>query len=352
MGENMKTLKLTIPLVIAFNLSGCDRISDYYERYKQQKRTADPVSSQVKIQEQQQDEFVTIGTGGVTGVYYPTGGAICRLVNKNTISHKIDCSVESTKGSVYNINAIRSGEMKVGVAQSDWQYHAYNGSSKFSDKGPFKDLRAVMSVHPESFTVIARADSGIKLFNDIKGKRVNISNQGSGQRGTFEALMQLKGWTLNDFSYVSELKATEQSRALCDNKVDVIIYVVGHPSGTINEATSSCETVIVPVTGPIIDKFINANAFYRTATIPYTLYNSNNTQDIKTFGVGATVVTDANTSEKLIYNIVKAVAKDIETFRKSHPAFTNLKLHEMATKSLSAPMHPGAIKAFKEAGVL
>jgi len=130
------------------------------------------------------EEFITIGTGGVTGVYYPTGGAICRLVNKGRKEHGVRCSVESTGGSVYNINTIREGELEFGVAQSDWQYHAFNGSSKFEEAGPFENLRAVFSVHPEPFTVVARADSGITNFEDLKGKRVNIGNPGSGQRGT------------------------------------------------------------------------------------------------------------------------------------------------------------------------
>ena len=190
--------------------------------------------------------FITIGTGGVTGVYYPTGGAICRLVNKSRKEHGIRCSVESTGGSVYNLNTIRAGELDMGVAQSDWQYHAYNGTSKFKDAGPNKDLRAVFSVHAEPFTVVARKDSGIKNFDDLKGKRVNIGNPGSGQRGTMEVLMAAKGWTRDDFALVSELKSAEQSKALCDNKIDAMVFTVGHPSGSIKEATTSCDTVLVP----------------------------------------------------------------------------------------------------------
>jgi len=155
--------------------------------------------------------FVTIGTGGVTGVYYPTGGAIARLVNKGKKEHGIRASVESTGGSTYNLNAIASGELEMGVAQSDWQYHAWNGTSKFKEKGPNKDLRAVFSVHPEPFTVVARADSGIKNFEDLKGKRVNIGNPGSGQRGTMEVVMEKMGWTKDDFKLASELKSAEQS---------------------------------------------------------------------------------------------------------------------------------------------
>ena len=201
------------------------------------------------------EEFITIGTGGVTGVYYPTGGAICRLVNKGRKEHGVRCSVESTGGSVYNINTIREGELEFGVAQSDWQYHAYNGTSKFKDAGPFKGLRAVFSVHPEPFTVVARADSGIKTFADLKGKRVNIGNPGSGQRGTMEVLVDALGWTMDDFALATELKASEQSAALCDNQIDAMVYTVGHPSGSIQEATTACDSVLVEVSGPEVESY-------------------------------------------------------------------------------------------------
>jgi TRAP transporter TAXI family solute receptor len=212
--------------------------------------------------------FVTIGTGGVTGVYYPTGGAIARLVNQNKAEHGIRASVESTGGSVYNLNAIASGELEMGVAQSDWQYHAYNGTSRFEEKGPNKELRAVFSVHPEPFTVVARADSGIKNFQDLKGKRVNIGNPGSGQRGTMEVVMEAMGWTKDDFKLAAELKPAEQSQALCDNKVDAIIYTVGHPNGSIQEATTACDAVLVNVQGPEIDALVEENDYYRTRHHP------------------------------------------------------------------------------------
>ncbi|WP_369600443.1 TAXI family TRAP transporter solute-binding subunit [Hahella sp. SMD15-11] len=298
-----------------------------------------------------EQKFVTIGTGGVTGVYYPTGGAICRLVNKTRKEHGIRCSVESTGGSIYNLNAIREGELDMGVAQSDWQYHAYHGTSKFKDVGPNKKLRALFSVHPEPFTVVARADSGIKHFDDLKGKRVNIGNPGSGQRGTMEVVMNAKGWTLNDFKLASELKSAEQSKALCDNKVDAIVFTVGHPSGSIKEATTSCDAVLVDVTGPVIDKLVKENAYYRYATIPAGMYRGTD-RDVKTFGVGATFVTSADVPEDVVYNVVKAVFENFEQFKKLHPAFANLKKEEMIKDGLSAPLHKGAIKYYKEAGLM
>jgi TRAP transporter TAXI family solute receptor len=306
-----------------------------------------PVSQAEAIENQ----FVTIGTGGVTGVYYPTGGAICRLVNKTRKEHGIRCSVESTGGSVYNLNTIRAGELDMGVAQSDWQYHAYHGTSKFADQGPNKDLRAVFSVHPEPFTVVARKDSGIKNFVDLKDKRVNIGNPGSGQRGTIEVVMNAYGWTMDDFKLASELKSSEQAAALCDNKVDAMVFVVGHPSGSIKEATTSCDSVLVNVSGPKIDKIIADNSYYRTATIPGGMYRGTD-EDTKTFGVGATFVSSATVPEDVIYNDVKAVFENFEDFQKLHPAFANLKKEEMIKDGLSAPLHAGAIKYYKEAGLM
>ena len=300
---------------------------------------------------QAESKFVTIGTGGVTGVYYPTGGAICRLVNKTRKEHGIRCSVESTGGSVYNLNTIAAGELDMGVAQSDWQYHAYNGTSKFKEKGPNKDLRAVFSVHPEPFTVVARADSGIKKFQQLKGKRVNIGNPGSGQRGTMEVVMGALGWTKKDFKLASELKSAEQSQALCDNKVDAMVFTVGHPSGSIKEATTSCDSVIVEVAGPEIDKLVKDNDYYRTATVPGGMYRGTDA-DTKTFGVGATFVTSAKVPENVIYYVVKAVFENFDEFKKLHPAFANLKKEEMIKDGLSAPLHAGAAKYYKEAGLM
>lgn len=295
--------------------------------------------------------FVTIGTGGVTGVYYPTGGAICRLVNKSRKEHGIRCSVESTGGSVYNLNTIRAGELDMGVAQSDWQYHAYNGTSKFSEKGKFEDLRAVFSVHPEPFTVVARKDAGIKTFADLKGKRVNIGNAGSGQRGTMEVVMKAMDWTKKDFKLTSELKSSEQSKALCDNKIDAMVFVVGHPSGSIKEATTSCDSILVSVEGEAIDKLISDNAYYRTATVPGGMYTGSD-KDVKTFGVGATFVSSAKVPDDVIYNVVKAVFENFDSFRKLHPAFANLKKEEMVKDGLSAPLHAGAAKYYREVGLI
>jgi TRAP transporter TAXI family solute receptor len=239
----------------------------------------------------------------------------------------------------------------MGVAQSDWQFHAYNGTDAFAEQGANKDLRSVFSLHPEPFTVVARADAGIKNFNDLKGKRVNIGNPGSGQRGTIEVIMKAKGWTNSDFALASELKASEQASALCDNKIDAMVYVVGHPSGAIKEATTSCESNLVEVNDAAIDMLVNENSYYRKAVIPGGMYQGN-PDDVVTFGVGATIVSSASVPDDVVYNVVKAVFENFDTFRKLHPAFENLSKEEMVRDALTAPLHPGAEKYYKEAGLL
>jgi TRAP transporter TAXI family solute receptor len=297
-----------------------------------------------------EQRFTSIGTGGLTGVYYPTGGAICRMLNKGRKDHGIRCSVESTGGSIFNLNSIASGELDFGVAQSDWQYHAYHGSSKFSQQGPNKSLRAVFSIHSEPFTVMVRDDSQIKAFSDLKGKRVNIGNPGSGQRGTMEVLMKAYKWSKDDFKLTSELKATEQARALCDNKIDAMIYTVGHPNASIKEAATACNAHLVPVSGDVVEALIEANAYYASALIPGGMYRGSDS-DTPTFGVKATLVTSEKVDEAIVYQLVKAVFENLSVFQKLHPAFAQLKAEAML-KGNSVPFHAGALRYYKEKGLL
>lgn len=297
-----------------------------------------------------EQQFISIGTGGVTGVYYPTGGAICRLVNRDRKEHGIRCAVESTGGSVYNINTIKAGELEFGVAQSDWQHHAYNGTSKFSDN-PFPNIRAMFSVHPEPFTLLVRADSGITSFEGLKGNRVNVGNPGSGQRATMEVVMEAFGMGMDDFSLATEYKGSEMAKQICDNNIDAMIYTIGHPAAAIKEATTSCDVKLVSVTGAPIDKLVADNPYYRVATVPGGMYVGN-PDDTTTFGVGATFVTSTDISDDVAYIVAKSVMSNLDDFRKLHPAFANLDAAQMISDGLSAPLHPGAAKAYKELGLM
>ncbi|ASJ62689.1 TAXI family TRAP transporter solute-binding subunit (plasmid) [Sinorhizobium meliloti] len=298
-----------------------------------------------------QQKFVTIGTGGVTGVYYAAGGAICRLLNKDRKTHGIRCSVESTGGSAFNVNTIKEGELDFGMAQSDVQYNAFKGDEAFKEGGAHADLRAVFSIHPEPFTVLAHPNAGVTKFEDLKGKRFNVGNPGSGTRASMERLLGAMGWTLADFSLASELKADEHGPALCDGKIDGFFYGVGHPSANIQDPTTTCAAKLVPLTGEVVDKLVADNPYYAKATIPGGLYN-NNPEDTETFGVLATLVTSANVPEESVYALTKAVFENFDEFKSLHPAFANLEPAKMIKDGLSAPLHPGAEKYYKEKGWL
>ncbi|MGF1720063.1 TAXI family TRAP transporter solute-binding subunit [Vibrio kyushuensis] len=298
----------------------------------------------------QAQDFLTIGTGGVTGVYYPAGGGICRLINQDRDTHGLRCNVESTGGSVYNLNTIRAGELDLGVAQSDQQFNAYNGEGAFANAGKYEDLRSVFSIYTEAFTVVARKDADIQTFDDLKGKRVNIGEPGSGQRATMEVLMDAKGWDRSDFRLASELKAAEQAQALCDNKIDVMVYFVGHPNGAIQEATTSCDTNLVSVNDDVIKGLIENTPYYVAYDVPAGMYRGNEAS-VTTLGAKATVVASAKTNDETVYHTVKAVFENLDTFRRLHPGFAAIQAEEMLEGN-TAPLHDGAAKYFKEAGLI
>ena len=296
-----------------------------------------------------QQKFVTIGTGGVTGVYYAAGGAICRLMNKERAKHGIRCSVESTGGSVYNVNTIKAGELDFGVAQSDVQYNAVKGQAQFKDGGAHADLRAVFSVYPEALTVLSRKEAGIKKFEDFKGKRFNVGNPGSGTRDTVMKLLDTLGMKTGDFSLTSELKPDEHGAALCDNKIDGFAYVVGSPAANIQDPTTTCGAKLVSITGPAVDKLVKEFPYFATATIPGGMYPGN-PDAVKTFGVMASFVTSAKVPDTVVHAMVAAVFDNFEEFKKLHPAFANLDPKDMISSGMSAPLHPGAVKYYKEKG--
>lgn len=294
------------------------------------------------------ETFVTIGTGGQTGVYYVVGQSICQLVNRDTAKTGVRCNAPSTGGSVANLNAIAAKEMDMGIAQSDWQYHAYNGSSSFEGKKNDK-IRAIFSLHPEPFTVMARTDANIKSFDDLKAKRVNVGDPGSGTRATMNVILGAKGWTDKDFKVASELKPAEMASVMCDNNLDAITYNVGHPNGALKEAAASCDAKLVPVTGPEIDKLVADHPYYAKATIPGGLYKGSD-EPTETFGVYATLVTSADVDADKVYTVTKAVFDNFDRFKRLHPAFANLKEEEMIKNALSAPLHEGAVRYYKEKG--
>jgi TRAP transporter 4TM/12TM fusion protein/TRAP transporter TAXI family solute receptor len=282
-------------------------------------------------------KFVSIGTGGVTGVYYPTGGAISRMINKKFDEYNIKATVESTGGSVFNINAVLSGDLDFGIAQSDRQYQAYNGLAEWTQAGNQPDLRSVFSIHPEAITLIASENSEINTLEDLKNKRINLGNPGSGQLQNSVDIINSSGLTENDI-LAEYVKAIEAPGLLQDERIDAFFYTVGHPNGNIKEATSGRIKVrIIPIEGPRIDKLLEKDPYYAKVLIPVEFYpKALNTEDIETIGVKATFITSKNVDDNIVYAITKEVFENFDEFKTLHPAYKVLTKQNML-QGLTAP---------------
>jgi TRAP transporter TAXI family solute receptor len=294
-------------------------------------------------------KFVTVGTGAVTGVYYGTGGAICRLMNRGRTKHGIRCSVESTDASVYNINTLKSGELDFAIVQSDVEYNAIKGLAQFKTSGPHSDLRSVFSVFPEALMVLSRKEAIVRKLEDFKGKRFNVGTPGSGTRFTIDLLMSRSDMKMSDFGLVSELKPDEQGAALCENKIDGFSFVVASPTANIQYPTTICGAKLVPISGPVVDKLVKDYPYFSYVTIPGGMYPGN-PKEIQTFGVVANFVTSSKVADNVVYAMVAAVFENFEEFKNLHPALANISQKDMIKNGLVAPLHPGALKYYKEKG--
>lgn len=298
--------------------------------------------------------FITIGSGDFTGVYFPTGLTIAKMMNEKRKQHGIRASVESTRGSIFNVNALMGGYLEFGLVQSDIQFEAVQGLGEWKNKGPQKDLRAVFGVHNESLCLVAAVDAGIEKVADLKGKRVNLGNPGSGQyRNSIDAL---KSSGLNpDTDIVStKVRATEAPVLLQDNRIDAFFCTVGHPSETLREAVYGPRKVrFVPITGPGVYNLIAEKHYYTRTSVPVTqLYPSfQNTGDVQTIGVFATLCTSILVPDHVVYLIAKEVFENLDYFKSQHPAYAGLTKKGML-EGLTAPLHPGAMKYFRESGLI
>ena len=315
------------------------------------RRIALSIASIILISGCSDQTFVTIGTGAVTGLFYPTGGTICRMINQKSDVYGIKATVESTAGSVYNVNAVLSGDLEFGVVQSDRQYQAVHGLAEWADRGAQTHLRSVFSIHPEAVTLIASVKSGIESVESLAGRRVNIGNPGSGPLQNSRDVLRAFGLSEEDVN-AEYVKALEAPTLLQDERIDAFFYTVGHPNGNIKEATSGRITVrIVPIIGPGVDRLIARHPYYSRATIPVRLYpKALNDEDIQTVGVKATLVTEAGVDEEIVYAITKEVFDNLEAFKALHPAYAALTGENML-EGLSAPIHKGALRYYEEAGL-
>ncbi|MDI3324358.1 TAXI family TRAP transporter solute-binding subunit [Pontibacterium granulatum] len=295
------------------------------------------------------NRIISLGTGGITGLYYPAGGALCRLVNLTREQHGIRCEVRSTPGSVTNLQQVSDGSLDMGIAEAGQLFNARQGAGKFDKPDP--ELRALINLFPEYISILSRSDSGIERFADLQGKRINIGKDGSSQRITLSMLMDARGWQLDDFSQVHQLAPANQAEALCQNKIDATLYVVGHPSGAIKESLRDCNSRLISLSKDDVDTLTRKNPHYQPLVISGKLYGDGH-EDVHTVGVNATLFARADMPDAVAYAMVKSLFTQFERFRRLHPAFVNLKVEDMVQTPLAAPRHPGAERYFKEVGLL
>lgn len=294
---------------------------------------------------------VTIATATPGAIYHPVGNAICRLYNLTENAKTGACIAVSSDGSIANIRTIRSGGSTLGLVQSDVAYAAYRGEGPFAAAGPDTELRTLIALHSESFTVVARTDAGIRDFQDLRAKRVGIGKSGAGYSLTRDVVLGFYGWTISDFDRAIELGPAEQNQVLCDNSVDAIIFEAGHPNGLTQEATTGCKTKLVRVSGPPIDRLLAAHPYYVASIIPGGMY-AGNPDDVQTFGTRALLVGSARQPDNLAYAMVKAVFENFDDFRRLHPALLVLKAEDLVPSETVMPIHPGAMKYYREAGLI
>jgi len=293
--------------------------------------------------------FASVGTGQVNGIYYPVGKALCQIVNRDLRIYGVRCSAESTPGSVYNIDAMQSGELEFGIIQSDVQFAAYNGEGAWVGK-PFRGLRSVASLYPELVTVIARADSHIQDLAGLAGRRLNVGSKGTGTRATWDAIEAELGWSNEQRVKPVELTADATTSALCTGAIDASLLIVGHPSPLVTAQRAACAVNLVAITGPAIDKLVHDHLYYQRGTIPAEIYGI--AADMPTFGGRATLVTSASVDPRVVAVIAKAVLSNVAELRTLHPALARLRAREMINDGLTAPLHPAAAQVYKELELL
>lgn len=296
-----------------------------------------------------QPRNVTIGTGSATGVYRFAGEAICRLVNRDSALHGITCSVQRSDGSVHNVEAVRHGDVDFGIVQSDVQYHAVKGTGRFKASGPDADLRAVFSVYPEPLMVLARNRADVERFEDFKGKRFNVGKPGSGTRATIDMLMKALDMTPGDFAQATELSPDEHGQALCDKRIDGFGFVVGSPAANLQQPTKACGARLIPLTGAAIDRMVVNYPYFAYTTIPGKTYPGN-PEPVRSFGVMATLVTSTKVPPDVVYTVASAVFDHFDEFRRQHPSFAHLQHTEAINSGLTAPLHDGALRYFRDRG--
>ena len=291
-----------------------------------------------------EEAFVSLGTGELNGVYFPVGKAICDVVNQDLRTHGVRCSPETTPGSVYNIEALRSGELDFAIVQSDLLFAAYNGQATWLGHA-FPGLRTVMSLYPELVTIMARADTPIRDLTDLAGRRVNVGSRDSGTRATWDVIQATLGWHGREQVHPVELRTDTSVSALCSGVVDASLMIVGHPSSAVVAQRAACAVSFVAVSGPAIDKLVHNHPYYQRGTIGAA---DGLVDEVPTFGVRATLVTSASADARVVAVVTQELLAHQSELRTKLPMLAGLTTDEMIKDDLGVPLHPGAAMVYTE----
>ncbi len=296
--------------------------------------------------QQPQAKQVLVASGTVTGLYYPVAGAICRQMNQERPRHGLRCLVEATEGPVQNLSALRAGEVDLALVQSDWQAAAVRGDGRFGGSGPFKELRAVATLHAETITLLVRPEADIDDLSKLKGKRVNLGPRGSALRNLSDLVIDAAGVRLPDDA---DMAPDAALAALCAGQLDAAFFAVGHPNASIMQATAQCGAAPLAVTGAGIDKLLSGRKDLTRAAIPANLYPGVQ-EEVATIGVAATLVTRADVPDATIAEVVRVLLEERSELSGQHPVFSGLVPDGMADRARTAPLHPAAAAAFAATG--
>jgi TRAP transporter TAXI family solute receptor len=298
------------------------------------------------------EPMLSIKTGNTNGVYYSAGSAVAKMHNRKLKEYKLRLIAEASEGSVSNIDDVANGLAAFGIAQSSALYFAQNGVRYWQGR-PEDKLRSVLGLYTEALTVIAGADSGIQTLADLKGKTVNIGELGSTDNEQATDIFKLLGLDPKHDLTILEKPAYEASEQLQADEIDAYFYTVGHPNLSVMESAAGERQVVIVSPGQeLIELILKGRPYFTSADIPIDHYPKIvNKQPIPTIGVKAILFTHADADEDVVYNMVKEVFENLELFKKQHPAFANLTPEKLTTE-LIVPLHPGAERYFKEAGLL
>jgi uncharacterized protein len=288
-----------------------------------------------------------VGSAGSTGLYHSAGNVLCDLVNAS--QQRVRCEVEATTGTLVNLSSLRAGELEFAFAQSDWISYAMRGSGPFRGHGAFADVRSVFSLHMEALTIVVRPDSDLTRVDDLRARSVNVGPIGSGSRATFEAWLAAQQQTRADFAKLSSGPINELAGALCSGGLDAYWLVIGHPAPALQEGVDLCGLRILPLTGPAVERFVRRQPQYRPMDIPGNAYRGQ-TQPVPTVGVEAVFVSHTRVPDDVVYALVRSVFERLSALRQAHPALAGLDPREMATRGVAAPIHPGALRYYRERG--